>query len=197
MKQVFISYRRGSGLYMAKNIATYLSTLGYKVFFDYDSMENGVFDKQIFSAIEDSNDFILVLTENSLDNCVYPNDWVRAEILCAKKHNKNIILATDAERFKEYPYNLPQELYKIQEDFTPISNESGNFDWLIYRFYNPDVEKEIWRMSAKISETLYLNIIITTDKMNFVSERRFVVNLKRILSNNAPVFMKYIREEYS
>ena len=52
-------------------------------------------------------------------------------------------------------------------------------------------------MSAKISETLYLNIIITTDKMNFVSERRFVVNLKRILSNNAPVFMKYIREEYS
>lgn len=359
MKQVFISYRRGSGLYMAKNIATYLSTRGYNVFFDYDSMENGVFDKQIFSAIENSNDFILVLTENSLDNCVYPNDWVRAEILCAKKHNKNIILATDAERFKEYPYNLPQELDfikkidwtpihpklfdgsmriltkrlksrssksrllyaalgvlfglllcsasyvyfpsstiqafidddedypvnilsdydhkenledyddalpdeiellfaqssskdmanqmliqvedfeeidadaynvaeeqmdalvkvmanytvreyyqqvrkslkssqpQIQEDFTPVSYKSGNFDWLIYRFYNLDAEKENWRMSTKISETLYLNIIITTDKMNFINEKRFIVNLKRFLSENDPVFWKYMREEYS
>ena len=37
MKQVFISYRRGSGLYMAKNIATFLSARGYNVFFDYDS----------------------------------------------------------------------------------------------------------------------------------------------------------------
>lgn len=120
-KQVFVSYRRGSGLYMAKNIATYLSSKGYEVFFDYDSIENGVFDQQIFNAIENSNDFILVLTENALDNCTDSEDWVRAEVMCAKKHNKNIILATDAERFKTYPENLPKELQFLKKiDWTPI-----------------------------------------------------------------------------
>lgn len=360
MKQVFISYRRGSGLYMAKNIATYLSSHGYNVFFDYDSMENGVFDKQIFTAIENSNDFILVLTENSLDNCVNPDDWVRAEILCAKEHNKNIILATDAERFKSYPQNLPSELdflrkidwtpihpklfdgsmniltkrlkshsnklrllyavsigvavilllfaaylyfpakmttallddedeypvniladydyydneleeffeenlpdevtlilarvssknhsdqlliqiedleeldadeynvteeqmdayvrtmanftvreYYLQvkkgmastqpllhEDFTPVSYNTGNYNWLIYRFLDQGNEKENWRMSAKISDTLYANVIVTSDKMNFISEKRFVINLKRMLDNIDPKLMEYIRKEY-
>lgn len=358
MKQVFISYRRGSGLYMAKNIATYLGSHGYKVFFDYDSMENGVFDQQIFTAIENSNDFILVLTENALDNCTDSNDWVRAEILHAKKHNKNIILATDAERFKSYPYNLPPELEFLQkidwtpihpklfegsmkilikrlksrsnkltalyalavilvmvmilfllylyipmktttmyidddealqlqvfaeydtgmntddyddyvpqeievffacasskdinkqitmtvedieemdteaygmtesemdayikimasgtvrdyylavrksistklpqakEDFTPVEYKTGNLEWIIYRFFNGDIDKEIWRASTKLSNTLYLNVSLLADEMNPIGNKRFLINFKRFLKNADPTLMKYIHEEY-
>ena len=118
---IFISYRRGSGLYLAKNIATSLQNLGYKVFFDYDSMHNNEFDKQIYKAIESSKDFILVLTEGALDRSNLDNDWVTREILCAKNYNKNIILATDAERFKDYPYNLPTSLDFLRKiDWTPI-----------------------------------------------------------------------------
>lgn len=358
MKQVFISYRRGSGLYMAKNIATYLTSQGFNVFFDYDSIENGVFDKQIFTAIEKSKDFILVLTGDALNACVNPDDWVRAEIMCAKKHNKNIILATDAERFKSFPQDMPQELnflktidwtpihpklfegsmkmltnrltsrskkmrilhvccaififaflclaaycyipskttdtlidddenyplcimseydqdvdvddyedvtsnevevffarnssadifnqllievedleemdgeaygmsdeqvetlikvmekytvreYYLQvkngvsktkpqfrEDFKPIEYKSGTFNWLIFRFYNNEIEKESWRIAAKVSNTLYLNWILTTDKMNYFKEMRFLVNLKRMLKANDKTLMKFITEEY-
>ena len=358
MKQVFISYRRGSGLYMAKNIATYLSSHGYKVFFDYDSMQNGVFDKQIYTAIENSNDFILVLTENALDNCSDPNDWVRAEILHAKKYNKNFILATDAERFKSYPSNLPPELeflkkidwtpihpklfggsmdiltrrwksrsnklkalfastlilsvaliallaylyipmktttmyidddeelplnvfsdfdvamdeddfddfmpqeidvffactastdrynqvtmtvedaeeinaeaygltenevdaylkmlaagtvrdyylsvrksislkqLQLKEDFSPIEYKTGNFEWIIYRFFNSDIDKEIWRASAKLSNTLFLNVIVNTNKANLLTSKRFLINFKRFIKNSDPILMKYVDEEY-
>ena len=358
MKEVFISYRRGSGLYMAKNIATYLTSQGYHVFFDYDSMENGVFDKQIFTAIEHSKDFILVLTEGALDACVNQDDWVRAEIMCAKKHNKNIVLATDAERFNSYPQNLPPELgflkmidwtpvhpklfdgsmkmltrrlksrsrklrwlfvfgavvmalllclagylyypdktitaliddeedypvtfmadydqtmdaddfddattsevevffasisskdvfnqliieiedleemdgddyglsdeqveamvktmenytvreYYLQvksgfsrtkpqfhEDFTPVEYKSGTFNWLIFRFFNNENEKETWRIAARVSSTLYLNWILTTDKMNFLEEMRFLVKLKRMLKANDLTLVKFVSEEY-
>ena len=118
---VFISYRRGSGLYMAKNIATNLQNMGYSVFFDYDSMHNNEFDKQIYVAIKNSKDFILVLTENALDRCFLPDDWVAREVLYAKEHKKNIILATDAERFKNYPSNLPPSMDFLRNiDWTPI-----------------------------------------------------------------------------
>lgn len=118
---VFISYRRGSGLYMAKNIATNLQNMGYSVFFDYDSMHNNEFDKQIYVAIKNSKDFILVLTENALDRCFLPDDWVAREVLYAKEHKKNIILATDAERFKNYPSNLPPSMDFLRKiDWTPI-----------------------------------------------------------------------------
>lgn len=361
MRQVFISYRRGSGLYMAKNIATYLSTHGYNVFFDYDSMENGVFDKQIFKAIEESSDFILVLTENSLDNCSNPNDWVLSEVLHAKKLHKNIILATDAERFKAYPDSLPNELnflkkidwtpvhpklfegsmkilirrlksrsnkwrvvyylliallvsccclaaylyyptkmisanldddedfpieiledfdcedealsdfveesftdeissilirrsskdyskqlfiqiedfeeidadtYNISEEeldayiktmsqfsvreyylqvkkaiankqpqllenFTPFLYKSGNFEWLVYRFLDKNSGYECWRASAKVTSTVYLNIVICTEKSNIISEMRFIVCLKRMLDKIDVRLMNYISDEYS
>lgn len=361
MRQVFISYRRGSGLYMAKNIATYLSTHGYNVFFDYDSIENGVFDKQIFKAIEESSDFILVLTENSLDNCSNPNDWVLAEVLHAKRLHKNIILATDAERFNAYPDSLPDELdflkqidwtpvhpklfegsmkilisrlkshsnkwrilyyllisllvsfcclaaylyyptgmitanldddedypieilddydtedealsdlvedsftdeitsilvrrsskdylkqmfiqvedfeeidtdtygiseeeldalvkamslfsvreYYLQvkkaiadkqpqllENFTPFLYKCGNFEWFVYRFLDQNSGYEYWRASAKLTNTVYINIVISTDKSNYISEKRFIVCLKRMLDKIDVRLMEYVSDEYS
>lgn len=340
---------------MAKNIAMYLEAHGYKVFFDYDSLENGMFDNQIYKAIEDSNDFILVLTENALNHCVNEDDWVRNEILHAKKHGKNIILATDSERFKSYPDNLPLQLQflksidwtpihpklfeesmkmltkrlkshskklkvlyyslflislisialalylyipakmmtynldddedypielfanydtiedvddfddilpdeiealfacraskdrkdrilitvedleeidperygfsdeqldefikmmtdkpiqhyyeqmkkslaisQLREDFTPIIHKSGNFEWIISRCYDSSINKETWRMSSKIGGVLFLNIIITGNKTNWLAEKRFVINLKRLLNRSDVVLMKFVEDE--
>ena len=43
---IFISYRRGSGLYLAKNIATSLQSFGYKVFFYNRENEMCIFSKR-------------------------------------------------------------------------------------------------------------------------------------------------------
>lgn len=355
---IFISYRRGSGLYMAKNIASSLSSMGYKVFFDYTSTVNGVFDQQIFKAIESAHDFILVLSEGSLDSCYKNDDWVRMEVMHAKKHNKNFILATDAERFKQYPSNLPSEmnfikkidwtpihpklfegsiqllkkrlktkrnlwkqvtvaitavaliligllLYiyiptnntktfvsdevertvemltdyeriedaddfddvfpdemevlfvfsstsnradktyflvedfeeidgeklgkdddelkalinamadytekeyynlvkksiaatqpQLKEDMSPTKYNSGAFRWIIYRFYDEASEKHLWRMSAKYSDTLFMNVLISSDKKNFLTEKHFLVNIKHMLKAWDSILYEYMSEEY-
>lgn len=85
---------------------------------------------------------------------------------------------------------------QFREDFKPIEYKSGTFNWLIFRFYNNEIEKESWRIAAKVSNTLYLNWILTTDKMNYFKEMRFLVNLKRMLKANDKTLMKFITEEY-
>lgn len=68
--QVFISYRREGGRDIARNIYERLSMSGYTTFFDYDSMRNGKFNTQIFKAIEQASDFILILSKDALGRCV-------------------------------------------------------------------------------------------------------------------------------
>lgn len=108
-EQVFISYRRVGGDVTAKLICESLKSRGYKVFYDYDSINNGRFDKRIFTAIEKCNDFILVLSPGALDNCNNENDWVRWEIRHAlKQKNKNIIpvLLPGFDFPNELPYDI-------------------------------------------------------------------------------------------
>lgn len=87
---IFISYRRSS--YETANlIATRLRAAGYSVFFDVETLRSGKFNEQLFSVIQQCKDFLLVLPPEALDRCVNEDDWVRPEVMCALKHNKNII----------------------------------------------------------------------------------------------------------
>lgn len=87
---IFISYRRSS--YETANlIATRLKAAGYSVFFDVETLRSGKFNEQLFSVIQQCKDFLLVLPPEALDRCVNEDDWVRLEVMCALKHNKNII----------------------------------------------------------------------------------------------------------
>ena len=45
---VFISYRRETGANDARLLQQALKARGYTVFFDYDSLRDGKFDKKIF-----------------------------------------------------------------------------------------------------------------------------------------------------
>ncbi|MBO7197087.1 MAG: TIR domain-containing protein [Clostridia bacterium] len=110
-EQVFISYRRVGGDVTAKLICETLKGRGYTVFYDYDSINNGRFDTRIFAAIEDCTDFIVVLSEDALDNCVNQDDWVRWEIRHALKYNKNIVPVMVPE-FK-FPDNLPGDIADV------------------------------------------------------------------------------------
>ena len=56
-----------------------------------ETLRTGKFNEQLFGAIEQCQDFVVVLPPNALDRCVNEDDWVRLEVCHAMKHNKNII----------------------------------------------------------------------------------------------------------
>ena len=89
--QIFISYRRDGGEFLAGRVSDKLSDMGYSVFYDVESMRAGAFNNQIYSAIDQCEDVLLVLPPNGLDRCADEGDWVRKEIEYALKSGKNII----------------------------------------------------------------------------------------------------------
>lgn len=110
--QIFISYRRDGGDDLAGRISDKLTGLGYRVFYDIESMHAGTFNTQIFSALEQCADVLLILPPNSLDRCADENDWVRQEIEHAIKCNKNIIPVM--MRGFTFPEVLPESINNIR-----------------------------------------------------------------------------------
>lgn len=112
-EQIFISYRREGGTVIARLICESLKNEGYSVFYDYDSIQNGVFSDRITSAIRDCTDFILVLSPHALDRCINEDDFVRREIRCALEHRKNIIpIFLDGFEFPQY---LPPDIASVMQ----------------------------------------------------------------------------------
>ena len=115
---IFISYRRKTGADDARLLQQALKARGFNVFFDYDSLRAGQFDKRIYTAIEEAPFFILMLSEGALDNCVNEGDWVRNEIEYALKLTRKIIPVAVNPSAWTFPECLPA---KIMEG---IGNES-------------------------------------------------------------------------
>ncbi len=110
--QIFISYRRDGGEDLAGRLADRLTILGYKVFYDVESMRSGTFNTQILDAIAQCNDFLLILPPYGLDRCVNSDDWVRQELAFALEQGKNIIPVM--MRGFEFPKVLPSNIDKIR-----------------------------------------------------------------------------------
>jgi tetratricopeptide (TPR) repeat protein len=89
-KTVFISYRR-TNFPWALNIYQDLTHHGYDVFFDYQSIDSGDFEKIILDNIRARAHFIVVLTPSALERCKEPGDWLRREIETALDEKRNIV----------------------------------------------------------------------------------------------------------
>jgi tetratricopeptide (TPR) repeat protein len=89
-KTVFISYRR-SNFPWALNIYQDLTHHGFDVFFDYQSIDSGEFERVILENIKARAHFLVVLTPSALDRCKEPNDWLRREIETAIDEKRNIV----------------------------------------------------------------------------------------------------------
>lgn len=109
---VFISYRRDGGEYTAKILHDKLTELGYNVFFDVESLRSGQFNTKLFSVIDECEDFIAVLSPNSLDRCSNENDWVRLEIAHALKKGKNVVPVL--LRGFQFPEELPEDIDQLR-----------------------------------------------------------------------------------
>jgi tetratricopeptide (TPR) repeat protein len=89
-KTVFISYRR-TNVPWALAIYQNLTMHGYDVFFDYQSIDSGNFEKVILENIKSRAHFIIVLTPSALERCKEPDDWLRREIETAMDEKRNIV----------------------------------------------------------------------------------------------------------
>lgn len=131
--QIFVSYRRDTGGFLAGRIVDRLRMKGYRVFFDIESMSSGVFNEQIFKAIDECEDFILVLQQGSLDRCVNDDDWVRKEIEYAFKQNKNIIPIWTSDF--AFPENVPDSISGLRQ-IEGVALSTDYFDAFVERVDN-------------------------------------------------------------
>lgn len=119
----FISYRRKNGM-TAEFIRDRLKERGIKCFVDLEEDRQGEFNEHLYTAIENADSFILILTKGSLKRCVRKKDWVRKEILHAIEHGKKIIPIRDHtfEWSKEFSVHrrvrLPEQIVRLEKKQT-------------------------------------------------------------------------------
>ena len=128
--QVFISYRRDGGEFLAGRVSDRLADKGYGVFYDLESMRSGAFDEQIYKAIDQCSDILLVLPPNGLDRCQNEEDWVRKEIAYSLKTGKNIIPLL-MEGFV-FPASLPEDIAAVSKE-EGVKVDSHYFDAVMER----------------------------------------------------------------
>jgi hypothetical protein len=105
---IFISYRRTGGFETAQLLSDRLTRLGYRVFFDLETMRSGAFNAQIYRVIESCKDVIVIVNPDIFARAIEqqhkhvesgakgscpsdPTDWVRLEVAHAFQQQKNVI----------------------------------------------------------------------------------------------------------
>jgi Tfp pilus assembly protein PilF len=89
-KTVFLSYRRTNAPW-ALAIFHNLTQYGYDVFFDFNGVASGDFERVIIGNIKARAHFIVLLTPSALERCGEPGDWLRREIEMALDTQRNIV----------------------------------------------------------------------------------------------------------
>src|SRR4051794_1729365 len=89
-KTVFLSYRR-TNIPWALAIFQNLTQQGFDVFFDYNGVASGDFERVILGNIVGRAHFLVLLTPSALERCHDPEDWLRREIEAALSSQRNIV----------------------------------------------------------------------------------------------------------
>ncbi|MCL2523777.1 MAG: TIR domain-containing protein [Betaproteobacteria bacterium] len=161
---VFVSYRRDGGETMAILIRDRLASKGFNVFLDVESLNSGNFNTKLLQVIESCNDFVAVLSPGALDRCANEDDWVRAEIAHAIKHNKNIVPIM--LRGFEWPEHLPEDIADLPMKNGVNANNNEYFDAAIDRL----TEKFLLSKPMKLFDKISLFAKNAVDKTSEVIE---------------------------
>ncbi|MGB0122985.1 MAG: toll/interleukin-1 receptor domain-containing protein, partial [Silvibacterium sp.] len=89
-KTVFLSYRR-TNVPWALAIFQNLTSHGYDVFFDFNGIASGDFERVILENIHARAHFLVLLTPSALERCDQPGDWLLREIETAMEFQRNIV----------------------------------------------------------------------------------------------------------
>ena len=171
---IFISYRRVDGRDYARNIMQALKIVGYpKVFFDYNSLRDGVFNNQILDAIYSCKDFILVISPLALKNCGREGDWVAKEIRTAIKYHKKIIPVVIEDTFQGWPNDFPKDLSSIKDiQFHKLLTDEyfeDSVDKLTKRLstiVSNKMEDEVQFRDLQVDKTIHKETILYKIKVN-------------------------------
>ena len=111
---VFISYRRSTGLEMARALSQQLDRLGVKNFFDLEEIQTGQFNEKIYDSINEATYVVFIMSNGALDRCVNADDWVRKELEYAYGKGKQVIPVTWIGQVPSYPEKLPKKISVIR-----------------------------------------------------------------------------------
>lgn len=133
---IFISYRRAGGKHFARTLKETLAKKGYSVFLDLDELKDGHFMEAIYSAIDSSKVFFLVMSPDVFERCSEPEDHVRNEIKYALQRGMNIIPIVFDNQIPEFPENIPEDI--------KIGIKSIQYSFLdTEHFFSESVEKMV------------------------------------------------------
>jgi len=111
MYDLFISYRRDGGYATARLLYEHFKNMNLNPFLDLEELRSGHFNFKLYGAIEESANFLPILSPHSLDRCENEGDWLRLEIAHAIEKEKNIIPIM-LEGF-EWPASLPEDIASL------------------------------------------------------------------------------------
>ena len=168
---VFISYRRDGGYALARLIYEWLHRENITVFLNLEELSSGPFNEKLYSAIEDAENFVLILPSHALDRCTSEQDWLRLEIEHAIRNKKNIIpIMVDSFEFpKELPASMQvlpffngvavsreyfdASMDKLKSMLKGIKSKDGDVDLLTrhddVRYYLDEDEREKHRLRVE------------------------------------------------
>lgn len=115
-KDIFISYRNdGEGNNFAARLKEDLDKAGYSVYFNSHEKIAGEFPLRLKQAIDSCSDLILILSKGCIHQLKQNNaiDWVREELLYAKKNNKNILPILTEKTSMPLKSEMPEKLQFI------------------------------------------------------------------------------------
>ena len=182
--QIFISYRRDGGEFLAGRVSDKLSDMGYSVFYDIESMRSVAFNSQIFTAIDQCEDVLLVLPPKGLDRCADENDWVRKEIEYALATQKNIIPLI--MRDFTFPADMPASISPVAM-CEGVLVDSHYFDAVISRICTLMRSKPTQAAEAE-SEDLKNGIRFLSRKMYAQATSCFESEICKNMSSPEPYF---------
>lgn len=108
---VFISYRREGGAAEARLIQSALQSRKVRAFLDVTELGRGYFDDALLHSIEQTPNFVVILSPHALDRAESDEDWLRKEIAHALKSERNVVpLIMPGFQF---PPKLPRDLKNL------------------------------------------------------------------------------------
>lgn len=214
---IFISYRRIDGRDIARSLYLALTGRGYKnVFFDYNSMREGMFNEQILTAIANCKDFIIVLSPLSMVNCAKEGDWVAREIDAAIEAGCKIIPVQINDAFTQWPQDFPKRFNFIKQiEFLTLRTDEY-FDASISRLQGwlsskasidtKTTDSEDFCLSIYVDETC--NLLINRQKIRkikagkeagitniFEVGKKYTLTFESLQSKTNPIDIEYTRPD--
>lgn len=182
--QIFISYRRNGSDAHARVFYEKLKEIGFSVFLDFESLFSGGFEASILSAIDNCEDFVLLLPKDGLDRCANEEDLMRKEIKQAIDGKKNII-PIFINGFK-----MPDKK-DLPEDISVLSEEHG-FECSM-EYFDAVFEKLLRNLNSRPQDDyLYETLSRVRQKTLSVKHDYFkklaCIKLEEFLSDNQAFF---------